>query len=180
MVYILLGTGFEEIEAISPCDILKRGGIPTSLVAVDNKNSVAGAHGISICADAPLNSISPKAGDTILIPGGMGGVDSIKASDAAMNFISSAKSAGAELAAICAGPSVLAKLGLINDRRITCYPGCESLMGTALCDCTKSTVQDGTLITGRAPGAAIDFGLALLAHIGGDKLAEQVRLELVY
>lgn len=180
MVYIILGEGFEEIEAVAPCDILRRGGVPVKFAAVGSKKSVAGSHGITVSADVAAADVSPEADDVFVIPGGTGGVNSIKADGKAMKLIEMAAGKGAFLAAICAGPSVLAKLGLTDGKRITCYPGCENLMGKAFCDTKKPTVSDTGLITGRAAGSAIDFGLALLAHLKGEKTSEKIRTDLVY
>ena len=180
MVYIILGEGFEEIEAVVPCDILRRGGVDAKFAAVGASKTVSGGRGITIAADLTTAEIVPASGDTFVIPGGMGGVNSIKADEKAMKLIETAARSGAFLAAICAGPSVLAKLGLIDGKHITCYPGCENLMGKALCDSKKPTAADKGLITGRSAGAAIDFGLALLTHLKGEKAAEKVRSDLVY
>lgn len=180
MVYIILGQGFEEIEAVAPCDILRRVNVPVCFAAVGNEKAVSGSHGITVAADVLVSDITPSSGDIIVIPGGMGGVNSIKADETAMKMISAAAKSGSGLAAICAGPSVFAVLGLIDGKQITCYPGCENMMGKAICSYDKSTVTDGKLITGRAPGSAIDFGLALLTHIKGSQWAEKIRMELVY
>ena len=180
MVYILLGEGFEEIEAVTPCDILRRGGVSVSFAAVGSKICVAGGHGISVLADVFTSDIIPTAEDCFVIPGGMGGVNSIKSDGEAMSLLRTAAEIGAEFAAICAGPSVLAQLGLLEGKHITCYPGCENLMSGAVCDSTKSIASDGTLITGRAPGAAIDFGLALLSRLKGEAASKKIRTELVY
>ena len=179
MVYILLGNGFEEIEAIAPGDILRRGGVPLQYLGVGG-GEVSGAHGIRICADAELDgNMTVCKEDVFVIPGGMGGVESLEASEAASGVLLRASEAGAQLAAICAGPRVLAKLGLLAGRRITCYPGCESMMKGALPDTGNSVFLDGVL-TGRAPGSAIDFGLALLELLRGKEAAESVRSDLRY
>lgn len=180
MVYIILGEGFEEIEAVVPCDILRRGGVDTKFAAVGASKSVTGGRGISVLADILTTEIVPTVDDAFVIPGGMGGVNSIKADTKTMKLIESAANSGAFLAAICAGPSVLAKLGLIEGKHITCYLGCENLMGKAHCDTKKPIATDKGLITGRAAGSAIDFGLALLSHFKGEKTAEKVRTDLVY
>ncbi len=180
MVYIILGEGFEEIEAVVPCDILRRGGASVKLAAVGDSKTVAGGHSISLFADILTSDIVPTNDDTFLIPGGMGGVNSIKANETTMKLLENAANSGAFFAAICAGPSVLAKLGLIDGRHITCYPGCENLMGNALCDTKKPIFIDEGLITGRSAGSAIDFALALLSHLKGEKIAEKVRTDLVY
>jgi len=180
MVYIILGQGFEEIEAISPCDILRRGGVAVSFAAVGSSISVTGSHGITLMSDVFFKDISPCSDDMIVIPGGMGGVNSIKEDATVMRIITDAAKVGASFGAICAGPSVLAELHLIDGKSITCYPGCESIMGRALCNCDNETIIDGKLITGRAPGSAIDFGLKLLAFFKGNTLTEKIRTELVY
>ena len=180
MVYVLIGEGFEEIEAVTPCDILRRGGVGVSLVAVGSQKCVAGSHKITLCCDLLTSDITPHSEDLFVIPGGMGGVNSIKSDGEAMSLLRTAAKIGAEFAAICAGPSVLAQLGLLEGKHITCYPGCENLMSGAVCDSTKSIATDGTLITGRAPGAAIDFGLALVSHLKGETAANMIRTELVY
>lgn len=180
MVFIILGNGFEEIEAISPGDVLKRGGVPVCYVSAEASASVVGAHGISVCTDCAVQDVTVTQADTILIPGGMGGVDSIKACHEAMKLIGNAAQQGASLSAICAGPAVLARLNLLEGKHITCYPGCEDMMTGAVCHCDKSVVTDGNLITARAPGSAIDLGLELLKHIKGEACAEKVLCDLVY
>ena len=117
MVYIILGQGFEEVEAVAPGDILRRGGVEVRYAAAGSSLSVPGSVGITLQADVLARDIAPKKGDTLVVPGGMGGVNTIKHDDAVMAMIAKAAENGAELAAICAGPSVLAKLGLLFDQR---------------------------------------------------------------
>lgn len=180
MVYIILGEGFEEIEAVTPCDILRRGGVSVQFAAVGEQKILTGSHGIAILADVLASEITPTANDTFVIPGGMGGVNSIKSNTNTLKLIEIAAKTGASLAAICAGPSVLAQLRLIDKKHITCYPGSEYLMGGAICEADKPIISDGGLITGRAPGSAIDFGLELLSQLKGEELANRIRTELVY
>jgi len=175
MIYIILGTGFEEIEATAPCDILRRGNADVKYAAVGRERTVIGAHGIGILADCLVSEIEPGKGDRIVIPGGMGGVNSIKGSNETMEMIAAAAKRGADVSAICAGPSVLAKLGLLDGKQITCYPGCEDMMTGASCDSSKAARKDGSVITGRSPGAAVEFGLALLEDAKGAGAAAEVR-----
>jgi len=180
MVYIILGDGFEEIEAVAPGDILRRGGVEVKYVGV-NGPRVRGAHDITISADIVLDSsLKFTSEDLIVIPGGLGGVETIENSSLAMSVLKSAAEAGAKFAAICAGPRVLSRLGLLEGRSFTCYPGMEGQMkgGKYLGD--NAAVKDNGIITGRAPGAAIDFGLALLEFVKGGRISEQVRSDLVY
>lgn len=179
MIYIVLGTGFEEIEAIAPCDILRRGGADVCFAAVGGDRVVAGAHGIAVTAEKLFSETAPSKGDRIVIPGGMGGVSSIKGSPEAMELISASAKRGADISAICAGPSVLAELGLLEGKNITCYPGCEDMMADAVCDASKPVCRDGGIITSRSPGSAIEFGLALLENAKGAAAAKDVRDDLV-
>lgn len=180
MVYIFLGKGFEETEAVAPCDILRRGEVGVQYAFAGGDRVVEGAHGISITADVCAADIVPQKSDVFVVPGGMGGVSSIQSDKKAMAVLAKAAKLGCTMAAICAGPSVYAELGITDGKTITCYPGCEDMMGKAVCKTSFSTYADGNVITGRAPGAAYDFGLALLAHIAGGDAAEKVRRGLVY
>ena len=180
MVYILLGEGFEEIEAVAPCDVLRRGGASVRFAAVGTHKTVPGSHGITILADALVSEISPTKDDMLVIPGGMEGVRSISSDQTTMELIAKAAKDGAFLAAICAGPSVLAALGLTDGKRITCFPGCEDLMGTAICETAHATMTESGLITGRSAGSAIDFGLELLKHIKGGDASKRIRTEIIY
>ena len=180
MVFIILGAGFEEVEAITPYDVLSRGGVSVCFVSASNEKLVAGAHGLSIQADFIASDVHPAGRDAVVVPGGMGGVKSISASASACELIRSIDSENGIVAAICAGPSVLAGLGLIEGRNITCYPGCEHMMHGARCHSDRAVVTDGRIITGRAPGAAMDFSLALLETIAGEDSAAGVRRDLVY
>lgn len=175
MVYIILGKGFEEIEAIAPGDILRRGREKVQYAAVDSL-TVVGAHDIAVTADMMVEDVQAGEGDYIVIPGGIVGVESIRNSEAARKAILDGAARGAKLAAICAGPSVLADLGLINGKNITCYPGSEAMMGNAFCNAGAEVCEDDGLITGRGPASAIEFGLTLLDAVAPMKIVgEAVR-----
>ena len=124
MVYMLLGTGFEETEAISPLDLLRRAGVEVMTVGVDGK-IVVGSHGIGIEADIELSELDLTNLEMIILPGGLGGVTSVRASEGAMNALKFAWDNDKFVAAICAGPTVLADLGITEGKNATCYPGCE-------------------------------------------------------
>ena len=164
MVYILLGTGFEEEEAIAACDILRRAQIPTQLVGLNGK-LVTGGHNIRIEADITIEQIDLTALDMIVLPGGLGGVESIQACEPALDAIRFAAENDRLVAAICAAPTVLAGLGLLEGRRATCYPGMEDQMAGAIMVPGAQAVVDGNFITGQAPAAAIAFGLQLVEQM---------------
>ncbi len=177
MIYMLLGTGFEETEAIAPLDLLRRAGIAVTTVGINGK-VITGSHGIPVTADMELRELDLTAMEGIILPGGLGGVASIRASGQAMEAVRFAWENGKLTAAICAGPTVLADLGIVDGKNATCYPGCEDKMGSAHM-VNAAAVTDGNLITGASAGCAIPFGLALVAAIKGQEAADAVAKQLV-
>ena len=178
MVYILLGTGFEETEAIAPLDLLRRAGIPVMTVGLNGK-IVYGGHGIGVEADISLGEMDLTAMDMIVLPGGLGGVASIRASQKALDAIRFAWDNDKYVAAICAGPTVLADLGLVSGKKATCYPGCESGMADAMIVENAASIRDGKLITGTSAGCAVSFGLALIEALKGKEVSEAVAQQIV-
>ena len=177
MVYVLLGTGFEEVEAIAPVDLLRRAGISVLTVGVDGK-TVTGGHGISVEADITLEQLDLTDLEMIVLPGGLGGVATARSSQAALDALTFAYENNKYVAAICAGPTVLAELGIIGSRNATCYPGCESGMAEAAIRET-ACVTDGKLITGASAGCAIPFGLALIEALKGKEEANRIEKQIV-
>ena len=183
MVYILLGKGFEEAEALVTADVLRRADLPVTLTGIGG-DTVTGSHGITVQADAAVEQVTLEPGDMVALPGGMGGVASIEGSEAAMKLVRQAASGGEYwLAAICAAPTLLARAGLLpKGARAVCYPGMEGALVEAgvipQMDCPA--VIDGRLVTSRGPGAAFDFGLALVGVLAGQEAAQAVAAGLVY
>ena len=178
MVYLLLGTGFEEMEAIAPLDLLRRAGVEVRTVGVTGK-TVYGSHRIGIEADILIDELDPKDLDMIILPGGLGGVASARASRAALDALKYAWDNGKFVAAICAGPTVLADLGITDGKKATCYPGCEGGMGSTILAENAPVVQDGRLITGTSAGCAIPFGLKLIEALKGPEEAERIAKQIV-
>lgn len=178
MVIMILGTGFEPVEAIAPCDILRRGGVEVQLAGIGGTTIEAG-HGITLKADCTLEQADFENAEMVVLPGGLGGVRSILGCEAALHAVKSAYEAGKFVAAICAGPTILAHLHITDGRTATCYPGCEAQMGTATC-ISQDVARDGKIITGRAAGAAISFGLALLEALRGEETARKIADAIVY
>lgn len=179
MVYILLGTGFEETEAVAPCDVLRRAGVDVRLVGL-NGREIRGSNGITLCADLEPEAMELEQMDMIVLPGGLGGVASIRASRAAMHAVEYAWENGKYVAAICAAPTVLAALGITDGHRATCYPGQEPGMGAAVLQPGAAAVVDGRIITGMSAGTALDFGLQLVRALRGEQAAQQVAAQIVY
>lgn len=178
MVYMLLGTGFEETEAIAPLDLLRRAGIETATVGVTGK-IVYGSHNIGIEADILIDEMDLSALDMIILPGGLGGVASARANQKALDALKFAWDNGKFVAAICAGPTVLADLGITDGKMATCFPGCEDGMGNAIMQENTACVRDGRLITGTSAGCAIPFGLKLIEALKGTEEAERIAKQIV-
>ena len=178
MVYMLLGTGFEETEAIAPLDLLRRAGVDVLTVGVTGK-TVFGSHKIGIEADITIEEMDLTNLDMIILPGGLGGVASARASKPALDALDFAWKNGKFVAAICAGPTVLADLGITDGKNATCYPGCEGGMGSATMIADAACVRDGKLITGTSAGCAIPFGLALIEALKGKDTADAIARQIV-
>lgn len=178
MVYMLLGTGFEETEAIAPLDLLRRAGVDVLTVGVTGK-TVFGSHKIGIEADITIEEMDLTNLDMIILPGGLGGVASARASKPALDALDFAWKNGKFVAAICAGPTVLADLGITDGKNATCYPGCEGGMGSATMIADAACVRDGKLITGTSAGCAIPFGLALIEALKGKDAADAIARQIV-
>jgi len=175
---MLLGTGFEETEAIAPLDLLRRAGVEVQTVGV-NGRVIYGSHKIGVEADIEISEMDLSKIDMIILPGGLGGVTSVRASEAAMNALKYAWDNDKFVAAICAGPTVLADLGITTGMNATCYPGCEDGMGSAFVDMDAACVRDEKLITGASAGCAIPFGLMLVEALKGTETAEAIAKQIV-
>lgn len=179
MVCILLGTGFEESEALVPADLLRRAGVEVVLTSLQGRE-VTGGHGITVKADLELEQLEPAQVEMIFLPGGLGGVTAISTYPKALDLVRTVHSQGRYVAAICAAPTILAALGLLDGHRAVCYPGMEEQMAGALIQKGTPVVVDGTLITGEAAGSAISFGLKLVELLKGSDMAEKVRESIHY
>ena len=178
MVYMLLGTGFEETEAVAPLDLLRRADIPVMTVGLNGK-TVYGSHKIGIEADITLEEMDLTDLEMIVLPGGLGGVASCRACAPAMEALRFAWENDKFVAAICAGPTVLADLHITYGKQATCYPGCEEGMGSAIMAENAACIRDGKLITGTSAGCAIPFGLALVAALKGQETADRIAKQIV-
>ena len=178
MVYVLLGTGFEEVEAIAPVDLMRRAGIEIQTVGITGK-TVAGSHKIPVEADILPENMDLESMDMIVLPGGLGGVASARASQAALDALRWGWEHDRFVAAICAGPTVLADLGIPDGKKATCFPGCEGQMGKADMVPGAAALRDGKLITGTSAGCAIPFALELIKALKGSEAADKVAKQIV-
>lgn len=174
-VLVLLAAGFEEIEAVTVVDLLRRAGIEVRTAALGPRD-VAGSHGITLTADLALDSVDPDGFEMIVLPGGLPGADHLKADARVITMLRRFAAAGRYTAAICAAPGVLAHAGLLEGRAATSYPGilrADSAPGLRLSQ--DPVVIDGHVVTSRGPGTAMEFGLALIGLLEGSQAARRVR-----
>ena len=178
MVYIILGAGFEESEAIIPCDLMRRAGIEVKFAGIGGMN-ISGGHGITVCADCAAEQTDFSDAEMIVLPGGLGGVASIRGCQSVLDAVSAQYHAGRYVAAICAAPTILSQLGITDGKKATCYPGCEAQMGAAEM-CGANAICDANVITGKAAGTAFDFGLLLIEKLRDKQTAERIATGVVY
>jgi len=175
-VLVPLAEGFEELEAVTIIDMLRRAGIDV-VVASLGDSPVAGSHGIRIAADTPLAALAEQEFDMIAMPGGMPGADHLKKDPRIAELIRHLRQQGKPVAAICAAPMVLAAAGLLDGRRATSYPGfLKDAKQTTVVD--DAVVNDDGIITSRGPGTALDFALALVAELAGSGARDDVEAAL--
>lgn len=179
MVYVFLAEGFEEIEAISPIDILRRGGIELKTVGVGNK-TIVGAHGIPVTCDLlDSEAILDENLKGIVLPGGMPGTINLEKSSIVNAFIDFCFENNLLISAICAAPSILGHKGILNGKNATCYPGFEKdLIGANFK--AESVVCDGNVITARAAGVACDFGFSLLEYFAGEEKVNKQKNSIIW
>jgi len=178
-VAAFLAEGFEEVEALSVIDLLRRAGVEVNLVSVSGNKLVKGAHNIGVEADALFEDMKYDGFDMIFLPGGGPGTKNLKAHKKLAEVILRFNEEKKFIAAICAAPTVLGLLGILKGKRATCYPGCEGELIDAI-KTTNAVEEDGHIITSRGVGTAIDLGLKLVSVFKGDKVAEDLAKSIVY
>lgn len=173
MIYLFLAPGFEETEAMAPADILRRAGHDLRLVGVGGK-AIRGSHGITVACDLEESELGLDGLEMVVLPGGMPGTLNLEHSAVVRSMAAYAAHNGLWLGAICAAPSILGHMGLLDGKKVTCFPGFEDQLGSAAF--TGAPVErDGNVITGRGAGCAVEFGLALLEALDGAPRAEAMR-----
>ena len=178
MVAILLGTGFEESEALVPADLLRRAGIEVRLVGVDGP-AVTSAHGVTVTADLTLAELDREAVDMLVLPGGLGGVEVLQGDRHVQALIQHCYDEGRWLAAICAAPSVLASLGLLEGKNATAHAGFQDKLAGAIVH-EEEVVVDGNITTSYGLGGAIPFALELVRQLAGPAEADRIQKAIAY
>ncbi len=177
-VAVLLADGAEPLEVIAPVDAWRRGGVSVTLAALDNSRTVELAHGMRLDADALLAEVDLAQFDALFIPGGSVGVENLLASTAALDAVRTFAKAGKHVFAICAGPMVLNAAGILEGRRVTCYPGCQEGFPAKAYQ-GGGVVQDANLITAAGPAFALELGLTSLAALTSEETARQVAADML-
>lgn len=179
MVTVFLAEGFEEIEALTVVDLLRRAKIATDMVTIGDNKQVTGSHGITVMADKLLQEVDFEQTKMIVLPGGMPGTTNLEACEALIQQVDRFYEQRKYLAAICAAPSILGHRGYLQGIRACSYPSMESHLKGA--DITQNPVEvSGHVITSRGMGTAIAFGLALIEVLQGEQAAQEMAQTIVY
>ena len=179
MIYVHLAEGFEEVEALTIVDVLRRAEADVKTVSVTGQKMVRGTHGVNIEADLLLEEADYGACEMIVLPGGMPGASNLGDHAELTAKIREFAKAGRKLAAICAAPMVLATNGVLEGKQATIYPGMESYLGDAKATGAAVTV-DGNVITGKGPALAMEFALALVEDLKGKEVRDEVAAGLLF
>lgn len=179
MIYIHLAEGFEEVEALTAADVLRRAGCEAELVSVTGEILVTGTHGIPVAADRLFEDADYADCEMIVLPGGLPGATNLLEHEGLKAQIRAFASEGKRLAAICAAPMILGAHRVIDGKRATIYPGMESHLSGAVPSGETVTV-DGNIITGQGPALAMEFALQLVEEVKGKRVRDEVAAGLLY
>jgi 4-methyl-5(b-hydroxyethyl)-thiazole monophosphate biosynthesis len=176
-VYVFFADGFEEIEALTAVDVLRRAGMTVQMISVTPDEIVTGAHGVPVLCDKNIDSCDFFDAGLLVLPGGMPGAATLGESEELRKLLLHFAKEKKPIAAICAAPMVLGKLGLLKGRKATCYPGFEQyLEGAEITG--EQAVRDENFITGRGPGAATAFALLIVETLIGKEKAQSLKEEM--
>lgn len=176
---IFLAEGFEEMEAVTPLDFLRRAGVDAKFVSISGTLAVTGSHGVIYQADMLFDEKVAAEADMLILPGGLPGSQHLQDNEALGKLLLKFHEEGKFVCAICAAPMVLGHLGILQGKKATIYPGMEDrLIGAT--PVAEKVCRDGNVITGRGPGASMAFGLALVEALAGQEAAAALRSSIVY
>ncbi len=179
MVYVFLADGFEEIEALAFVDILRRAGVETSTVSINDSKYVTGSHKITITADMVITDINRSNLDAVVLPGGMPGTLNLQSCEDVISLIEWARDNDKYIGAICAAPMVLGEMDLLVGKKATCFPGFEKHLNGAIVTDSKVAV-DGKIITAKGAGAASNFAHAFICKLKDKKTADEIISSMQY
>ena len=175
-VLVPLAPGFEELEAITIIDLLRRAGIDVTTAGLDDQPVRASRNSVHI-PDTSIGNIMQNEFDLIVLPGGLPGADNLRDNELVQTLLKQQHRLGKSMAAICAGPKALASAGVLEGKKITCYPGALNELNSGNFEITGSAVEiDGNIITSRGPGTAMDFALSLIEMLEGASARDSVNV----
>ena len=178
-IWAFLAEGFEEVEALTVVDILRRAKYEVTTVSITEDLFVTSSHNVVIKADKKMTELESELPDVVFLPGGMPGTLYLGAHEGLKNIILNATEAGKIMAAVCAAPSVYGEMGLLKGRKATCYPGFEDkLLGAEYQD--EQVVVDGTFVTSQGMGTCIPLGLKLVELLSSEEMAAQIKNSIRY
>ena len=178
-IMIFFATGYEEVEALTVVDILRRAGEDITMVSITDERRVTSSHGVEVTMDRILSEVNFDEADVIVLPGGMPGTKNLEACETLMEQVDAFVKSGKIVAAVCAAPSILGHRGHLKGKKACSFPSMESQLEGAEVK-QAPAVKDGNIITGRGMGAAIPFGLAILEKLQGKEAAEAMGKKIVY
>lgn len=175
--YIFLANGHEEVEALTVVDLLRRAGVDIATVSIQDTKTVTSSHNVTYEADFLFSEVEGTMADLVVLPGGIPGTPNLRACEPLMQMLREHHDAGKYVAAICAAPSVLAEIGILDGKKGTSYPGFETKIEQYV---EAPVVVDGNVITGRGLGVAIDFSLALIELLVDEQKAKEISASIMY
>lgn len=178
-VCVLLAEGFEEVEALTVVDLLRRARVYVDTVSVTEEYMIRGSHGIAVQTEDLFDEVNLEEFDMIVLPGGLPGTTNLGAHSGVRRIVKDFVESGKYVAAICAAPTILSDLGLLKGKRVTCYPDMERKISGAVLTGAPAMV-DGNIVTGQGVGAAVDFALELIAVLLGNEKAGEIADAIVY
>lgn len=179
-VCVVLADGFEELEALSPIDLLRRAGAHVTVAGL-GKKIIVSSHRVTFVADAQFEQVSDQDWDAIILPGGGKGAEHLSQSEAVLTSVIRLFNEGRLVAAICASPAVvLGQSGILEGRHVTCYPGADKAAPDIHFDHSKRVIVDGNLITSQGAGTALDFALAIVGYLYGPAAEQALKERIIY
>ncbi len=178
-IMVFLADGFEEVEALTVVDYLRRKDIEVDMISITKEINVKGAHGIEVVTDKNIEDVDIDNYEGAVIPGGLPGATNLQKSTMVRDIVKDLYKQGKLIAAICAGPIVLQEAGIIDNKDFTCYPGFQNeVFGGNYVD--KSLVRDANIITAKGPALAVDFALEIIKYLLGENKKEELKKDILY
>lgn len=178
-IAVFAADGSEEVETLTVVDVLRRAGIDVTLISTQNRGKFLSSHNVTIKTDANFKDIDVKEYDGVIIPGGLKGVENLRNNILLINILQDVSEKGKLVAAICAGPTVLGKAGILHGKEATCYPGMDRELNGAIYK-DLPVVKSDNIITGRAMASSVSFALSIVSYLLDDSISNKVKKEIVY